>query len=99
MCCALGVVSRGLTEFNCVCGRGALGHCVVGVMQPQSGGKAIFHSPSCFHEQEGDVPKLLSILPTGEVVQLPEWVSAQPVFVPSAYHLPLCFFYSQAVNT
>lgn len=41
MCCALGVVSSGLTEFNCVCGRGALGHRVVGVTQPQSGGKAI----------------------------------------------------------
>lgn len=65
MCCALEVVSGSLTELNCVCGRGALSHCVVGVMQPQSGGKSVFHSPLCFHEQEGDVPKLLSILPAG----------------------------------
>jgi len=27
------------------------------------------------------------------------WYPAQPVFVPSARHLCLCFYYSQAVNT
>lgn len=40
MCCTLEVVSGGLTELNSVCGRGALSHCVVGVMQLQSGGKS-----------------------------------------------------------
>lgn len=91
MCCALGVVSSGWTEFNCVCGRGALDRCVVGVTQPHSGGKTTFHSPLSFHEQEGDIPWLLSTLPSGEVAQLLQWTSCTATFCSFSSSPTLCF--------
>lgn len=97
MCCALGVVSSGLTEFNCVCGRGAQGDCVVRVIQPQSGRKTTFHSPLRFYEQEGAIPKLLTIPPTGEELQLLEWASCTASFcffcsspIPLLFQFPSC---------
>lgn len=101
MCCTLEVVSGGLTEHNCVCGRGALSHCMVGVMQPQSGRKSVSPdtAPCVFMSRKETFP---SCFPSCLQVR---WSSswsgypAQPVFVPSARHLSHWFFNSQAVNT